>query len=246
MPITNFWNKLIVHRYQIAIVVFTFALVPFSSSAQLFRWARQNNPTYDDKKFTYGFSIGLQNTNLQVKYSNQFVSHKFDSVQRVQPVTLPGFSLGFLINYHAAEFLDLRVMPKAGFYTYKLYYYYFNAPAQSQTFDQTLVEVPVLLKYKSARRGNVRMYMVGGVTPAFQASGKNDVGSSTAALSIQKHNISLDVGMGFDLYYPFFKFSPEIRYSRGMSNMMGDKQTPYSEPLKKLNTNTISIYFIFQ
>jgi hypothetical protein len=88
--------------------------------------------------------------------------------------------------------------------------------------------------------------MLGGITPAFEASGKNDIGNSTAGLSIQKHNISLDVGAGFDFYFPFFKFSQEIRFSRGISSMLGDRHTAYSDPLSRLNTNTISVYFIFQ
>jgi len=246
MQATYFWNKLALHRYQIAIVVFAFALVPLRSDAQLFRWARQHNPSYDDKKISYGFSIGLHTSSYQVKYSNKFVRPNLDTLHSVQAVFLPGFSLGFLVNYRFSEFLDLRLMPKAGFYAHKLYYYYTSAPVQSQLVETTLVELPLLLKYKSVRRGNVRMYMIGGITPAFEASGKNDIGNSTAGLSIQKHNISLDMGAGFDFYFPFFKFSQEIRFSRGISNMLGDKQTDYSNPISRLNTNTISIYLIFQ
>jgi hypothetical protein len=181
-----------------------------------------------------------------VKYANKFVAPKLDTLHSVQPIFLPGFSLGFLVNYRFNEFLDLRLMPKAGFYAHKLYYYFTNAPAQSQLVESTLVEMPLLLKYKSVRRGNVRMYMIGGITPAFEASGKNDIGNSTAGLSIQKHNLSLDMGAGFDFYFPFFKFSQEIRFSRGISNMLGDRHTAYSEPISRLNTNTISVYFIFQ
>ncbi|MGC4022241.1 MAG: outer membrane beta-barrel protein [Cyclobacteriaceae bacterium] len=245
MPASYVWNKFAVHCYKI-IAALAIILIPLKSDAQLFRWARQNNPDYDKRRISYGFSIGIHTSTYQVKYSDKFTSNKFDSVTAVQPVYLPGFSVGFLVNYRVNEFLDLRIMPKAGFYAHKLYYYFTNGPTQSQLVESTLVEMPLLLKYKSMRRGNVRMYMVGGVTPAFEASGKNDVGNSTAGLSIQKHNISLDMGLGFDFYFPFFKFSQEIRFSRGISNMLGDKETPYSDPIKRLNTNTISVYFIFQ
>ena len=137
-------------------------------------------------------------------------------------------------------------MPKAGFYAHKLYYYYTNAPTQSQLVETTLVEFPLLLKYKSVRRGNVRMYMLGGITPAFEASGKNDIGNSSAGISIQKRNLSLDMGFGFDFYFPLFKLSQEIRFSRGIADMLGSQHTIYQDPIKRLNTNTISVYFIFQ
>ncbi len=246
MSTAYFRDKLALHGHQITTFVLVLVLLPLTGQAQLFRWAKQHNPNYDDRKFTYGFSIGLHTSSYQVKYSDKFVTHKFDTVHSVQPVFLPGFSLGFLINYRLTEFLDFRVMPKAGFYAHKLYYYYTNAPTQSQLVETTLVEFPLLLKYKSVRRGNVRMYMLGGITPAFEASGKNDIGNSSAGISIQKRNLSLDMGFGFDFYFPLFKLSQEIRFSRGIADMLGSQHTIYQDPIKRLNTNTISVYFIFQ
>jgi len=246
MPTADLWDKLTVYSYKIGLTCLLLATLPQFGQAQLFRWTRQHNPEYDKKKITYGFSIGLHTSSYQVKYSNKFVSKPYDTVHSVQPVFLPGFSLGFLVNYRFNEFLDLRLMPKAGFYAHKLYYYYTNSPTQSQLVETTLVEFPLLLKYKSARRGNVRMYMIGGITPAFEASGKNDIGNSSAGLSIQKRNLSLDAGMGFDFYFPLFKLSQEIRFSRGIANMLGSQHTIYQDPISRLNTNTISVYFIFQ
>jgi len=246
MPAVNLWYKFAIHSYKIGLTCLLLVLLPQLGQAQIFRWTRQHNPDYDKKLITYGFSIGLHTSSYQVKYSDKFVSKPYDTVHSVQPVFLPGFSLGFLVNYRLNEFLDLRLMPKAGFYGHKLYYYYTNAPTQSQLVETTLVELPLLLKYKSVRRGNVRMYMIGGITPAFEASGKNDIANSSAGLSIQKRNLSLDAGLGFDFYFPLFKLSQEIRFSRGLLNMMGSQHTIYQDPISRLNTNTIAVYFIFQ
>src|SRR6185369_4212478 len=246
MPTVDLRYKFSIHGYKIGLTCLLLVMLPKLGQTQIFRWTRQHNPDYDKKLITYGFSIGLHTSSYQVKYSNQFVSKPYDTVHSVQPVFLPGFSLGFLVNYRLTEFLDLRLMPKAGFYTHKLYYYYTNAPTQSQLVETTLVELPLLLKYKSVRRGNVRMYMIGGITPAFEASGKNDIGNSSAGLSIQKRNLSMDLGLGFDFYFPLFKLSQEIRFSRGLVNMMGSQHTIYQDPISRLNTNTIAVYFIFQ
>jgi hypothetical protein len=88
--------------------------------------------------------------------------------------------------------------------------------------------------------------MVGGITPSIEASGKNDIQSISANLAIRKTNLCIEGGMGFDFYFPLFKFSQEIRFSRGLVNMLGSDPSIYSAPLKQLNTNTISVYFIFQ
>ena len=241
----NIWHQQSLFRRQVA---FTVILLCCSATAQaqLFKWARQHNPNYDDRKFSYGFSIGIHSTSYEVKYSNQFVTKKFDTVHSVQPQFIPGFSLGFLVNYRLNEFFDLRLMPKAGFYSHRLTYYYTNRTTQSQLIETTMVEFPILIKFKSMRRGNVRMYMVGGFTPAFEASGKNDIGNSSGAIPVLKRNLSVDAGIGFDFYFPLFKFSPELRFTRGLVDMLGDEASVYKDPLSRLNTNTIGVYLIFQ
>lgn len=245
MSATYVWNKLLVQRNKIILAGFFF-LIPVLCSAQLFKWARQHNPNYDERKFSYGFVIGIHTSAYQVKYSDQFVTQKFDSVNSVRPAFSPGFSLGFLVNYRVSEFVDLRLMPKAGFYDHKLLYTYDDESQNQQLIETTMVEFPVLIKYKSMRRGNVRMYMVGGFTPSIEASGKNDVQSVSANLDVKKTNLSLDAGIGFDFYFPLFKFSQEIRFSRGVTNLLGPDPSVFSDPIKRLNSNTISVYFIFQ
>lgn len=241
----NFWNQFALHRNKI-ILLFCLGLAPAVSQAQIFKWARQNNPNYDQRTISYGFMIGLHTSAYQVTYADKFVDQQFDTVHSVMAEFSPGFSLGFLVNYRINEFLDFRLMPKAGFYTHKLRYQYTDETERLQFVETTHVEFPLLLKFKSMRRGNVRMYMIGGITPGFELSGKNDVQSSTASLDIRKSNIQLEGGLGFDFYFPLFKFSQEIRFARGISNMLGPDQSIYKDPLKRLNTNTISVYFIFQ
>jgi hypothetical protein len=212
---------------------------------QLFKWAYQNNPNYDNRLISYGFMIGLHTSAYQVQYADQFVTAKFDTVHSVMAEFSPGFSLGFLVNYRAHEFLDLRIMPKAGFYTHKLRYTYTDATTALQFVESTLVELPFLVKYKSMRRGNVRMYMIGGVTPGIELSGKNELRTSSS-IDIRRSNVQLEGGIGFDFYFPLFKFSQEIRFARGIMNVLGDDPSVYRDPLKRLNTNTIAVYFVFQ
>lgn len=245
MSATYVWNKLFVQRNKIILSGF-FLFMPMLCSAQLFKWARQHNPNYDERKFSYGFVIGIHTSAYQVKYSDQFVTQKFDSVNSVRPAFSPGFSLGFLVNYRVSEFVDLRLYPRGSFYDHKLLYTFDDESQIEQLIETTMWELPVMIKYKSMRRGNVRMYMTGGFTPGIEASGKNDVQSVSANLDVKKLNLTLDAGIGFDFYFPLFKFSQEIRFSRGITNLLGPDPSVFSDPIKRLNTNTISVYFIFQ
>jgi hypothetical protein len=233
------------YRYKVGGIVL-FVLVSLTVEGQRYKWARENNPRYDERKISYGFVIGLHSSSYQVKYSDQFVTQDFDTVHSVMAPSSPGFSLGGLVNLRFFDELDLRIMPKAGFYDFKLIYQYTDEQSQDQFIETAIMEFPIALKYKSARRGNVRMYMVGGITPSFELSGKNDVQSNTANLSVKKNNITVDVGVGSDFYFPLFKFSPELRFSRGLVNAIGSDASVFKDPLTRLNTNTIQVYLIFQ
>jgi hypothetical protein len=134
-----------------------------------------NNPNYDDRFLSYGFLIGIHTSTYQLKYSDRFVSKDLDSLYAISPSWSPGCSLGFIVNLHLSEFLDLRLLPKVSFYEHRIEYLRLDEPKIDELVETTVVEFPLLLKYKSERRGNFRMYMLGGVTPGFEASGKNDV-----------------------------------------------------------------------
>src|SRR5690606_28203966 len=211
------------------------------------RWIEKNNPNYDERKLTYGFLIGLHTSTYQLKYADAFVdSPIYDNMHSITPRWKAGFSLGFIVNYRLNDQLDFRITPKVGFYEHEVKYLFTdNTPEEVRLVETTMVEFPLLLKYKSERRGNVRMYMIGGVKPAIQASGQKELEKSET-LEVTTSNLHLEAGFGFDVYYPLFKFSPEIRFSRGIANILENRTNKFGHPLSRVNTNTITIYFLFQ
>lgn len=230
-------------------VLATFLVLGFTSNAlaqKKLKWMPRGNPEYDQRKITYGFSIGIHTSAYQLKYADSFVTSTYDTVNSIQPQFSPGFSLGFLVNFRFNDQLDLRLMPKAGFYEHRINYYFTNRTEKFQLVETTMVEFPLLLKYKSQRRDNFRMYVIGGITPAFEARNKGDLESTNSRLPIQNLNFSLDTGLGYDYYFPLFKFSQEIRFSKGITNVLDGNSSVFAAPIKQLNTNTISVYFIFQ
>lgn len=245
MQVAYIWNKLDIHRSKVILILLMF--LTGMVHAQNFLWARKNNPFYDEKrKITYGFLIGLHTAAYQIEYSDQFVTPAFDTLFSVEPEWKPGFSLGFLVNYRAHEFLDLRITPKVAFYEHSLIYRFTDGTSEQQLVETTMVEIPMLVKYKSMRRGNIRMYMVGGLKPGIEASGKRGIENVTNSIEVSSFNLNLDAGIGFDLYFPLFKFSPEIRFSRGLLNQLDNNENDFGKPLRRINTNTVTVYLIFQ
>lgn len=247
MQTSYIWNKLRLYSQKVMVVLLVLTAISQEAYSQQKRWVARNNPNYDERKLSYGFLIGLHTSAYQIKYSDRFVTRDLDTVYSIEPGWSPGFSLGFIVNYRITDLLDFRITPKVAFYEHTLRYLYTDeTPTEEKLVETTMVELPFLLKYKSERRGNIRMYMVGGLKPGLEASGKKEMENTSSNLGITSMNLSLEAGFGFDLYYPLFKFSPEIRFSRGMVNILKNTTNQYGIPLERVNTNCITLYLLFQ
>ncbi|MEM6642010.1 MAG: porin family protein [Bacteroidota bacterium] len=212
----------------------------------------QNNPTdnlinYDNQWIHYGFLIGIHSSKYVTKYSDTFVTPALDTVHSIVPGNLGGFKLGFVINMRVAQYLDFRLLPTVGFYEHDLTYRFTNGSILRELKDATMIELPMLFKYKSARRGNLGMYMVFGVNPSLEASGRGDEVDVQEQLKLKNWNVAIDVGVGLDVFYPFFKFSPEIRYSYGLRNMLTEGEpNEFSIGLSRLTTQNLGIFITFE
>ena len=106
-----------------------------------------------------------------------------------------------------SEYLDFRSSITVGFYENDLTYRFTNNTDQRELKDAAMVEFPLLLKYKSVRRGNFAAYLLGGVSPAFEATSKSSREDVVERLELKSWNVAFEIGGGFDMYSPFFKFS---------------------------------------
>ena len=246
MQDTHFWNKLYIHRNKIIILILL-ALVSLDVEAQRDRRDKKENlPFYDEQWIHYGFLIGLHSSNYRIKYSEAFLSTAQDTVHSIVPNNLPGFKLGFIANIHAFQYLDIRASITFAFYEFDLDYRFTDGTTLNVLQDPTMVEFPILLKYKSQRRGNMGFYLLGGINPAFQASAKGDEATAEETLETTGFNLAIDVGAGLDIYYPLFKFSPEIRYSYGLSNRLQSNVNSFNQGLSSLVTHNITLVFTFE
>ncbi len=236
-------HQLHIHRYQIIV----FLVVALSWPAK-----GQNNPSehlteYDDQFIHYGFLISLHNSRYRTLYDDAYATDGFDTLHSVVPSNTGGFKLGFVVNFHLLQYLDFRILPTVGFYENSLLYRLTDETVVRELKDATMVEFPMLLKYKSQRRGNYAAYLVGGINPSFEAVARDDEEISRDALALKRWNLSLEFGAGMDIYFPLFKFSPEIRYSLGLTNMLdADSNSPFNAPLKQLNMHNIGLFITFE
>ncbi len=245
MRIAYTGNKRYLHWPKV-VALLTLLVIGHETCAQTSGWIKRR-ADYDSKKLSYGFLIGLHTTAYKIKYSETFLDQTMDSVHSVNPGWLPGFSLGFIVNYRLEDLWDVRITPKVAFYEHELNYQFLTEPySTTHRVETTMVEFPLLVKFKSERRENVRMYMIGGAKAAIEASGKKEIENVTSELEITGGNLSAEFGFGFDIYYPLFKFSPEIRFSKGLVDILDNHANPYGVNLERVSTNTVTVYLLFQ
>lgn len=232
----NIWSKLHLHRYKIIFAV----LLMWSSTAQCQYTSKTNLPHYDDKFIHYGFTLGLGTSRFTPTLSKYYLG--LDTASAIGPNTTMA-TIGFVVNFRLDGFWDFRVLPTVAFYQRSVKYKFGNA-SSNQITESTFIELPLLFKYKSQRRQNMRMFVVGGLKPGIEAGAKKKEKKDTE-LRTQNIDLSIDYGFGFDIYYPFFVFSPELRFSHGLLNMLVKDPNPYSQSLNRVSTHSVTLYLHF-
>lgn len=239
----QFWNLLHLYRKKINRIALFMLLVPASGLAQ--EAFQYNLPFSDAKWLHYGFSIGLHTSSFQLKYSDKYVTNQLDSLHSIMPANAFGFSLGFITDFRLAEQFNFRALPKVSFYEFPVDFNFTDGTIDRQLIEATYVELPMVIKYKSERHKNFRAYFLGGIAPGLEVSGKKRKEQSENKLLTTDFNLNVEMGFGMDLYFPLFKFSPEVRFSKGLLNLLKEDQYGYSEGIESLKMNVVTIYLQF-
>jgi hypothetical protein len=247
MQRAHIWSKFHLHRIKIIFIFFSFFLsVKVADGQQLhsqenFQWDA-NIPHYDDRFLHYGFTLGLNSTRFRPTLSNTYFN---DSMVSVRSKPQGGFNLGFVMNMRLSKYFDVRLLPGVAFYTRAVQYQFKNGTSSDQTAESVFIETPLLLKYKSQRRKNHRLYMVGGLKTCFEAGAKKNQ-KTKDQLRTNSFDLCVEYGFGIDLYFQFFKFAPEIRFSHGINSLLNNDPNLYSQSLTRLTTHTVTLYFFFE
>lgn len=237
-------------------LLFISMVLSFPAMAQVPAWGGGS----DDRDLDFGFNFQYINTRYVILKQpdwrrpyfdaeiNQFVT---DSLNSISSGGSPGFGIGFLTRLHITENLDLRLTPSLVFSDRLLNYRYKTAAQDNQQRVQsTAVDFPLALKLKSDRIGNVRAYILGGVKYTAEIGSKkkrNDAGAAPLDKMVKNTRgfAAYEAGFGLDIYFEYFKLSPEIKLSNSFGNILKPESHPYSSPLDKLYLHNIqfSLYF---
>ncbi|SHI80571.1 probable protein-translocating porin PorT [Hymenobacter daecheongensis DSM 21074] len=257
MATPHIWHKLHLHGAKIGrVALLTLVTCGLSFGAQAQKKSRaskgskgqvksitvDNLPGYDDKWFHPGMYIAPSFSRYKLEQSSTYTQARNVSANSI---ISPGLSVGFIADVRLADNFNLRFTPGASFVTRRVEFKPFGySPADSiltQEIGGTQIDFPLLLKFKSDRRRNSRMYVIGGIKSSVGV-GNRRKDPARNLLRASSGDFAIEYGVGMDLFYPLFKFGPELRFSHGLSNQLQPGKDVYSRSLQSLKSNTVTLY----
>jgi hypothetical protein len=113
-----------------------------------------------------------------------------------------------------------------------------------------MIDFPVGIKLRSDRLMNFRAYMLGGLKYSVDlASGKKNNDDASAPVNKFVKNkrsfFSYEAGVGFEIYFEYFKVSPELKVAYSFNDILLPASNPYTNPIDKakLRHFTFSLFF---
>lgn len=212
---------------------------------------------YDNKKVHFGYLLGLGTTNYTVKTNSTFATATDSSVYAITTPTSNTLRMGGLMNVQLNDYFDFRFSPTVSIYSRELLTSALRknlgdtsiVEKEYKQVDKAWMEFPVAIKYKSERRGNVRMYVMGGFRYGLETNAINFVSRNRTRNSIDTKtgNLNVEYGIGMEWFMRYFKFTPELQFSHGIRNMLraGGTKEP-STQLQRIGTHNVTLFLMFE
>ena len=229
------------------ILIFFFISLAFSSYSQRHK-KPQNLPRYDFKKIHFGFTLGINSLNFHINKNNDFLIN--DTLLTMLAEDQKGFNLGIVSNLRLGRYTDLRFIPTLVFGERILNYKFnnqSNLTLQDKRIESTLIDFPISFKYKSARYNNFRTYVICGVKYSLDIASQSEIDDEGQEIvKLNNHDLMIEGGFGIDFYLQYFKFSPQIKLSQGIINVLSEDNTLYTETINNLKTTSWMLSFTFE
>ena len=209
----------------------------------------KNLPGYDERWFHPGMYVSFSASRFVIEQSASYVANQQVAANSIYS---PSLGVGFIgdarIGGPESPFI-FRFAPGVNFLTRRVEFTPRSYPKPdsivTQEVSSTVIQFPLLIKYQSDRRRNARMYMIAGINPVLTATNRRNDPLRNQLRALDS-DLTLEYGVGLDLFYPLFKLAPEIRFSHGLKNLLVPERDIFSRSLQRMSTNSVTLYINIQ
>ena len=236
----------IVSRYILIIALVVSAL---GVSAQMN--TRENLPHFASRMYHFGFLLSANTSSFYVDYKPDFSFQ--DSLLGIDNVPQAGFNLALLASFNPVKNVNLRFVPGLSFQDRGLKYTFLAEDNKVETFlkrtESVWLQFPLMLKLRTNRVGNFAAYGLVGGSYGIDMQSQKDVDEAVAGkivVKLEKTDITLDAGGGFDFFLPYFKFGVEMKTCFGMKDVLIQESNQFTDPISRLRTRTFVLSLCFE
>ena len=238
MSTIKFWN--IINLSFSKIILLFFLLL--GSSKIFAQVEKMNNAEFDDKRYYFGISLGLNTAQYKVSQSKYFVDN--DTVMDITPLWRPGFQLGIMGNLKLSNFIDIRTIPSFMLREKALRFKMQNNKEILSSFESILFSLPFEFKFKSDRQTNFRFYVCAGGKLDYDFNANTKSRREDQIIRIKPIDYGYNLGLGFEFYFANFIFAPEIKVSNGLGNSLDrNSDEPTNKAIDRITTRMLIISF---
>lgn len=229
-------------------ILFLFSLISFATHAQFSKSMFSKDPiinleNFDKQRIYWGYFLGFNNYDFKVDYKTLG--------NDINVVGNTGFNVGLVGALRLHNHFELRFEPGLYYASRTLTYQGFTSDVDAlREVRATYIDFPILLKFSSVRTGNVRPYLVGGVSTTLNLSSnsKSKDDNLQQKFRVKPWTQNYQLGFGVDLYFEYFKFSPSIRGVFGFNDELirdNDPNSPWTGNIESMKTRAVLINFTF-
>lgn len=198
-------------------IIFSFVILNLSGlHGQLNFYEKGNKALY------WGISLGLNISNFRI--DRQPHSEANDSILSIEDKSQPGFNLGLIGNWQFNRYFDLRFIPNMTFGEKLIQYNTINGTVDNR-IKTTYISLPVHIRYKSEPVNDWRIFVVAGLKYDLNIDPQVRTTSEPNKISLRKSGLSMEYGIGLQYFFPYFIFSPELKYSHSLNSVLDPNQS---------------------
>lgn len=201
---------------------------------------------FQKKPYYFGMTLGLNSSGYRLNQSQFFINN--DSINIAESSAGGGFVLAGIVNLKLGDYFDFRALPGFSFSNRSFEFTSSEENTfQKESVESVFFELPFLIRFKSAPYKDKRAFMVAGMKYSYDVQSNSQTRDAKTLIKISPHDFQLEVGVGMQFFYPYFIFSPEIKYSRGVGNILiYDDQLNKSKVLENVVSQVITLSFHFE
>lgn len=210
--------------------------------------AQKNLPNYNTKPYHFGFYLGINYTDFQIRHERNLndVENYVSGVTQ----TTPGYHVGIISELKLSRYFALRLNPTFSTtvrrVTFDVYSRTFNRRDYFiRDVESSFIELPLELKLKSKRVDNYQMYLLAGLRYNIDLASNENV-FDPELLKITINDFSYEFGVGFDMFFEYFKMSPQIKGFFGFADIMVRDDGVYPAGINQLLTRGMLFCITFE